>query len=98
MEGLVKDWPRIADSVLGPPRWPRHPFVLARFGLLALRRADRLFGGKRARGLFAGIAALVLFWVTVRFIGPAAGWWTTALSESAGPPQPWSGAGSRARA
>jgi len=23
-------------------------------------------------------AALVLFWVTVRFIGPAAGWWTLA--------------------
>jgi hypothetical protein len=23
-----------------------------------------------------GIAALVLFWLTVRFIGPAAGWWT----------------------
>ena len=30
------------------------------------------------RGAWIGIAALVLFWVTVRFIGPAAGWWTLA--------------------
>ena len=30
------------------------------------------------RGGWIGIAALVLFWVTVRFIGPAAGWWIPA--------------------
>jgi len=30
------------------------------------------------RGAWIGIAALVLFWVTVRFIGPAAGWWNLA--------------------
>jgi hypothetical protein len=30
------------------------------------------------KGAWIGIAALVLFWVTVRFIGPAAGWWTLA--------------------
>ena len=30
------------------------------------------------RGAWIGIAALVLFWVIVRFIGPAAGWWTLA--------------------
>lgn len=28
------------------------------------------------RGAWIGIGVLVLFWVTVRFIGPAAGWWT----------------------
>jgi hypothetical protein len=28
------------------------------------------------RGAWVGIAALVLFWVTVRFLGPALGWWT----------------------
>ena len=27
-----------------------------------------------------GIAALVILWVVVRFIGPAAGWWTPADS------------------
>ncbi|QEY32164.1 DUF2839 family protein [Synechococcus sp. RSCCF101] len=30
------------------------------------------------RGAWIGIAALVLGWITVRFIGPAAGWWTLA--------------------
>lgn len=30
------------------------------------------------RGAWVGIAALVLFWVTVRFIGPGLGWWTLA--------------------
>jgi fatty acid desaturase len=30
------------------------------------------------RGAWIGIAALAVFWVTVRFIGPAAGWWTLA--------------------
>jgi hypothetical protein len=27
------------------------------------------------RGTWAGIAALVLCWLTVRFFGPALGWW-----------------------
>jgi hypothetical protein len=30
------------------------------------------------KGAWIGIAALVFFWVIVRFIGPAAGWWTLA--------------------
>jgi hypothetical protein len=30
------------------------------------------------RGAWFGIGALVLFWITVRFIGPALGWWTLA--------------------
>ncbi|NDG75859.1 MAG: DUF2839 family protein [Synechococcaceae bacterium WB8_1B_136] len=30
------------------------------------------------RGAWIGIAALVVFWLTVRFVGPAAGWWTLA--------------------
>jgi hypothetical protein len=28
------------------------------------------------RGAWFGIGAMVLLWITVRFIGPAAGWWT----------------------
>jgi hypothetical protein len=32
------------------------------------------------KGAWIGIAALVIFWLTVRFIGPAAGWWTLADS------------------
>ena len=30
------------------------------------------------RGAWLGIALMVLLWVTVRFIGPAVGWWTLA--------------------
>jgi hypothetical protein len=44
---------------------------------LTRRQADR-FVQLSTRGAWVGIGALVLFWVTVRFIGPAAGWWTLA--------------------
>lgn len=44
---------------------------------LSRNQADR-FVAMTTRGAWIGIAALVLFWVTVRFIGPAAGWWTLA--------------------
>jgi phytoene dehydrogenase-like protein len=60
-EPLVESWPKIAESVLGPLRWPRHPLALARFGLRALQPATglvrRTFSGVQARALFAGIAA-----------------------------------------
>ncbi|PAX45718.1 DUF2839 domain-containing protein [Brunnivagina elsteri] len=29
------------------------------------------------RGAWYGISAMVIIWVTVRFIGPAFGWWQT---------------------
>src|SRR5262245_39414372 len=57
---VVHDWPRIEDAVLGPLRWPRHPFAQARFGLKALASAEhvaRTFSSERARALFGGIAA-----------------------------------------
>jgi hypothetical protein len=44
---------------------------------LSRNQADR-FVSLTTRGAWIGIAALVLFWVTVRFLGPAAGWWTLA--------------------
>jgi len=57
---VVEDWPRIDTAVLGPLRWPQHPFTLARFGLSALASAEsaaRTFSTARARALFGGIAA-----------------------------------------
>ena len=57
---VVENWPRIDTAVLGPLRWPQHPFTLARFGLSALASAEsaaRTFGTERARALFGGIAA-----------------------------------------
>lgn len=44
---------------------------------LSRNQAER-FVAVTTRGAWIGIAALVLFWVIVRFIGPAAGWWTLA--------------------
>lgn len=62
MEPLVDAWPRIRHDLLGPLlRMPRHPLLMARFGIDALRPARALaestFRGPRARALFAGIAA-----------------------------------------
>jgi phytoene dehydrogenase-like protein len=58
---LVASWPKIAEWVLGPLRWPRHPLALARFGMRALQPATTLayrgFGGGQARALFGGVAA-----------------------------------------
>jgi phytoene dehydrogenase-like protein len=61
MEPVVADWDRLIGSLLGPPRVPRHPLALARFGLQAIRSARGLaksvFESERTRGLFAGNAA-----------------------------------------
>ena len=61
MNGVIADWPKIEESVLGPLRWPRHPIALARFGLHALRSIGGLIDGRfvetRTRALFAGHAS-----------------------------------------
>lgn len=57
---VVEAWPLIESAILAPPRVPRHPVALARFGWQALKSAETLarsFTGARARGLVAGIAA-----------------------------------------
>ena len=42
------------------------------------QRQGEQFVQLTTRGAWIGIGALVLFWVIVRFIGPAAGWWSLA--------------------
>lgn len=59
---MVRQWERLYPEVLGPAlHVPRHPFLLARFGLRALPPAvwlaRRLFRDAPARAMFAGIAA-----------------------------------------
>ena len=64
-QGLMQPFLRhpygLLEALLGPLRLPRHPLMLARFGLLALQPATflarRRFSGARARALFAGCAA-----------------------------------------
>lgn len=62
MNPLVERWADLASMILRPPlRVPRHPLLLARFGIPALMPANRLarflFKDQRARALFSGIAA-----------------------------------------
>jgi phytoene dehydrogenase-like protein len=60
MEPLVRDWPPIAPDVLGPLHFPKHPLLMAAFGLKALPSAVRLarrWQTDTARGLWAGMAA-----------------------------------------
>jgi phytoene dehydrogenase-like protein len=58
---LVRQPHALIDEILGPLHLPRHPWLLLRFGLHALRSATALargrFAGPRARALFAGCAA-----------------------------------------
>ncbi|HEX5412196.1 MAG TPA: NAD(P)/FAD-dependent oxidoreductase [Terriglobia bacterium] len=61
MSPLAANWSDLIQDVLGPPRAPRHPLTLARFGWNAWRDAASLagkfFSEPYAKALFAGIAA-----------------------------------------
>ena len=61
VEPLVGDWPKLAPAILRPLGIPRHPLVMARFGIAALRAAAPYvrsrFETLVARGLWAGLAA-----------------------------------------
>jgi phytoene dehydrogenase-like protein len=61
MQPFVERWSEFALEVLRPlPSIPRHPFLMARFGmnaLLSARAVARRFRSERTRALFAGLAA-----------------------------------------
>src|SRR5436305_14636096 len=61
MEPLVNKAQALLDETLGPPRPPRHPLLMMRFGLRAVRSAVGLandgFQGTYAKALLAGKAA-----------------------------------------
>lgn len=62
MGPFLSDWEGLFSDLLGPlPLPPRHPLLMARFGLYGMRSAkglvDSLFRGRRARALFGGTAA-----------------------------------------
>jgi phytoene dehydrogenase-like protein len=58
---FVEHWNEFAPQILGPVLLlPRNPFLMARFGMLALQSAHsvaRQFRDQRTRALFAGLAA-----------------------------------------
>jgi phytoene dehydrogenase-like protein len=61
MQDMSSRWYQIADDILGPLRFPRHPFALLSFGISAMQSAkgfaERHFKNFRAQALFAGLAA-----------------------------------------
>ena len=62
MQPFARDWDKLAVDFLQPMlHWPRHPFVLAQFGLPAVcpatLMAKIIFRNEPARALFGGIAA-----------------------------------------
>jgi len=58
---FVRRWDTLAAAVMAPLVPPKHPVLMARFGLQGLRSAEglarKVFRGVRARALFAGLAA-----------------------------------------
>ncbi len=61
MRPFLRDPEAFFEEILKPVRFPRHPFLMLRFGLLGLRSCESVakarFRGPRARAIFAGCAA-----------------------------------------
>ena len=61
VEPFVKHWNELAPEILAPLHIPKHPFLMANFGLKGLRSArdfaEKYFTRDRARAVFGGCAA-----------------------------------------
>jgi phytoene dehydrogenase-like protein len=61
MRPFVERWSELAPEILGPVSFiPKHPWLMARFGIVAMQSAQavaRRFRDARTRALFAGLAA-----------------------------------------
>lgn len=97
MRPLVGQWPQLAEDILAPPHFPRHPWLLLRFACHALRSAQGLsrarFAGPRASALMAGLAAHSTLPLE-RTASAALGMVLGLLAHVAGWPVPSGGAGS----
>jgi phytoene dehydrogenase-like protein len=98
---FVKRWDVLSVDAIAPLHLPRHPLLMARFGVEALRSARSLargkFRGERARAFFAGLAThsvMPLTEVATASIGLVLG----VVAHSAGWPIPAGGAQSVANA
>jgi phytoene dehydrogenase-like protein len=88
MDPFVANWDKLAEDILAPLHFPRHPILLGRFGLLGVRSAQHLamhvFESQRARALFTGLAAhsimpldwplTAAFGLTLGSLGHVVGW------------------------
>ena len=93
---LVQRWQELVPMIQQPLlQWPAHPWLLARFGALALWPASAtarlLFRTTAARGLFAGLAAHAA--LPLEALGCSAfGWVLAAAAHAVGWPIPRGGA------
>lgn len=85
---FAADWSKLEGALLAPPRVPRHPFAVSRFGIHAIRSArgfaESVFKGKGAQAVFAGASAHSIlplekplsaaFGLVLMAIAHAAGW------------------------
>jgi phytoene dehydrogenase-like protein len=88
LQPFVKNWPFLAEDILAPLHFPRHPFAMAQFGYYAIQSAEglayRFFKERAARALFAGLAAHAImplnkcitagFALMLGVLGHAVGW------------------------
>jgi phytoene dehydrogenase-like protein len=91
---VVRDWGLLEATVLGPPRVPRHPLALAKFGMKALRPASSFHGrfdSERAPALMSGLAAHAMLPLE-QFPTGAVALIFAALAHTAGWPFPRGGA------
>jgi phytoene dehydrogenase-like protein len=83
---LVANWPSLAADLLAPVHFPSHPYLFARFGLLApwpgTTTARTLFRSPSARALFAGVAAHSILPLEKPFVSAIA--WPLILAAHAG--------------
>lgn len=98
---FVERWDALVQEILAPAHLPRHPVLLARFGLAGLRSAEGLlrarFETAEARALLAGCAAHS-FLPLDRLASAAVGLVLAAAGHAVGWPVPRGGAGTVARA
>ena len=90
LQPLVEGWTQLCPEILGPVlHWPQHPLLLAKFGTFAAPPANMLakslFGGPRARALFAGLAAHSVLPLESAF-SSAVGWVLAAAAHTTGWP------------
>jgi len=85
---LVEAWPKLMPMLLGPPRLPAHPLIMAKFGVRGIQSACGLamrnFKTDHARALFAGVAghavlplewkATAAFGLVLNIAAHATGW------------------------
>lgn len=94
MGPLTARWTDLVGEILAPPHVPRHPFLMARFGMLApwpaASTARHLFRSPEARALFAGMAGHAS--LALETLGSAAfGWMLNLSCHGAGWPIPRGG-------